>query len=142
MTASHKDLIRLGEVAKRNKRFITTVVDVEVENRRDEIFARLANAQGGRRGQPFMVDRLRALTVYIEWLLAGGCDVATNGELKKIDFGVGPNSQMNKIARNWLNGRYAGSTDERKSRSPDKELKPDSVRHALRQVRQLRERST
>jgi hypothetical protein len=122
-------------------RYIINVVDVDVEERRDKILAQKAGANRGRRGQPPMVDRLRALTIYVEWLLAGGVMVATYGEIDEISFGVGPKSVMNRVAGGWLNERYARSRDDRKSRCPRKQLKPDGTRAGLRQVRELRKRS-
>jgi hypothetical protein len=72
-----------------------------------------------------MIDRLRVVMILVDHL-----------ESKRIPFGVGPNSRMNKAVREWLNAKAARSPDSRKSRF--KQIGPGAVRELLKQVRALR----
>lgn len=101
---------------------ITAVVDETLQHRRDvNLLAREVPPNAGRR-QPPMLARLRAVTTVVDRLVADG-----------MPFRVGPNSQMNRAVREWLNEKAARSVDPRKSRH--KQISPTAVRELLRQVR-------
>lgn len=101
---------------------ITSVIDQEVQDRRDaNLDARELPTKGNRR-QPPMIIRLRSVMILVDRLTSDG-----------MPFGVGPNSKMNKAVRNWLNAKAKRSPDARKSRQ--KEITPTAVRALLKQVR-------
>jgi hypothetical protein len=108
------------------RKFITSVVDAEVEQRRDRKLAQRKRNAAGKRGQPPSLDRLRAVTIYVERLVAEG-----------VPFGTARASRMNKLVRNWLNERAKETQDKRKSRR--KQVTPDAVRELLRQVEKHRQ---
>jgi hypothetical protein len=102
--------------------FRSAVTDQDVQDARDECLDSLEAAGKGKRQQPRMIDRLRAVDVFVRREMADGTP-----------FAVGRNSLMNRKVREWLNARAARTTDERKSRS--KRITADAVRGLLRQVR-------
>ena len=105
--------------------FIINVTDVDVEDQRDRELTRMAAAARGKRCQPPMVDRLRAVVIYVEHLEAQG-----------IPFGTARNSRMNKAVLSWINKRTKATSDPRKSRR--KQLSPGGVQALLKQVAELR----
>ena len=105
--------------------YIISVVDAEVEERLARKLAQIEAWASGKRCQPPMVDRLRAIVVLVEHLEAQG-----------IPFATARNSRMNKEVRKWLNDKMRYSSDPRKSRR--KILGPDAVRDLLREVEKIR----
>jgi hypothetical protein len=102
---------------------ITSVIDQEVQDRRDaNLDARELPTKGNRR-QPPMTTRLRVIMILVDRLVSDG-----------IPFRVGPNSKMNKAVRLWLNAKAKRSSDNRKSRR--KQIGPTAVRALLKQVRE------
>jgi hypothetical protein len=78
------------------------------------------------RGQPPMVERLRAVANMVDELVSDG-----------VPFGVGRNSKMNKEIRVKLHEEAPlRSADHRKSRH--NQITADSTREILRRVRWLR----
>jgi hypothetical protein len=104
--------------------FITSVVDQEGQNRRDVALDARAQQSQGKRRQPPMLERLRVVQIIVDRLRAEG-----------VRFATGRNSQMNKLVREWLNGRAARTPDGRKSRR--KRVTADTVRRLLRQIKAL-----
>jgi hypothetical protein len=111
--------IKEGESKK--SKFIISVVDAEEEERRDRSLTQREQAARGKRGQPPMTHRLRAVTVLVENLEAQG-----------VPFATARNSRMNKAVSAWLNERMQRSQDPRKSRRGT--LGPDAVEDLLKQV--------
>lgn len=107
----------------RTPRVITSVVDQDVQDRRDTNLNARARPPKGKRRQPPMTNRLRAAMIVVDRLMADG-----------VPFGVGPNSRMNKAVREWLNDRARRSPDHRPSRR--REITPTAVRALLKQVRE------
>jgi hypothetical protein len=105
--------------------FRTAVTDQEVQDARDRHFDSLEAAGKGKRQQPRMISRLRAIDVFVQREIAD-----------RTPLGVGPNSIMNRKIREWLNGRAARTTDDRKSRR--KQIAHGAVRALLKQIRALR----
>jgi hypothetical protein len=95
------------------------------QDARDKICNVLAKAAKDTRGQPPMVERLRATAIMVDYYESVG-----------VPFRVGVNSKMNKAIRNLLNNEVKSSTDKRKSRQ--KEIRGTTVRALLRKVRRLR----
>jgi hypothetical protein len=105
--------------------FIMSIVDEELQDRRDSILHARAQAAKGKRQQPPKVERFRFVLIVVEWLESIG-----------IPFGVAPDSKMNKALRKWLNDKAKCSRDPRISRRPP--ITPDAVRELLKQVRAFR----
>jgi len=105
-------------------KFITSVVDAAVEEKRDREIGRRQRT-GGRR-QPPRLDRLRAVTIYVERLIAEG-----------VPFATARQSRMNRLVRTWLNELAKKTQDARKSRR--KQVTPDAVRELLKQVEKHRQ---
>ena len=101
---------------------ITSVIDQEIQDRRDANLDARDKAAEGKRRQPPMTNRLRAVMVVVDRLMSEG-----------VPFGVGPNSRMNKAVLKWLNDRAKRSGDTRKSRR--KEITPTAVRALLKQAK-------
>jgi hypothetical protein len=101
---------------------ITSVVDQDVQDHRDANLDARERPTKRRRRQPPMTNRLRAVMIVVDRLMADG-----------VPFGVGPNSKMNKAICKWLNERAKRSSDHRPSRR--KEITPTAVRALLKQVR-------
>jgi hypothetical protein len=94
---------------------------------RDGVFDALRQvAKEGARGQPYMVERFRAVAEKAEELVAQG-----------IPFGTCPNSRMNKEIRKILN-HEAKQTSERSSKSRRKQVKGGAVEYWLKKVQVLR----
>jgi len=108
-------------VAIKKSRFITSIVDDREEERRDRSLVQQAQAARGKRGQPPMTDRLRAVTIVVEDLEARG-----------VPFATARNSKMNKQVRAWLNERMQWTIDPRKSRRGS--IGADAVEDLLKQV--------
>jgi hypothetical protein len=108
-------------------RFITTIVDPAVEARRERLLDQIAQAAKGKRGQPPMVDRLRVLLVYVDYLL----------QRNECRFGTCRTSIMNRMVRDFQNKKIKRSQSTQKSRSPRKQVGPDAVSKQLKQVRRL-----
>jgi hypothetical protein len=106
-------------------RIITSVVDQQVQDRRDIILDTKELQSRGARQQPPMIARLRAVMILVDRLVADG-----------VPFGVGPNSKLNKAVHSWLETKAEQSADIRKSRQ--KAITPSAVRALLKQVRALR----
>ncbi|RZN32304.1 hypothetical protein [Bradyrhizobium sp. Leo121] len=102
----------------------TAVTDQDVQDARDRRLDSLEAAGRGKRQQPGMINRLRAVDVFIQRAMADGTP-----------FAVGPNSLMNRKVREWLNAKAARTTDDRKSRR--KQITAGAVRALLRQIRAL-----
>ena len=102
-------------------KFITSVVDPGEEERRDRSLAAREQAAKGKRGQPLMTERLRAVTVVVEHLEAEG-----------VPFATARNSRMNKEVRGWLNKQMGRTQDPRKSRRGA--IGADAVEDLLKQV--------
>jgi hypothetical protein len=113
--------MKTGQRESKDRNFITSVVDAEEEERRDHSLAKREEAARGRRGQPPMTDRLRAVTVLVESLEARG-----------VPFATARNSRMNKQVGTWLNERLQRTQDPRKSRRGT--IGPDAVEDLLKQV--------
>src|SRR5262249_13249187 len=72
----------------------TAVTDKDVQDKFDAHVENLALAAKGKRQQPPMTDRLRAVMILVEREIADGTP-----------FAVGPNSKMNQRIRASLNAR-------------------------------------
>jgi hypothetical protein len=107
-------------------KFITSVVDVEVHERVEAALTQKARRSMGTRGQPAMIDRLRAIMILIARLEASG-----------VRFATARNSKMNKEVRKWLNEKSHQTADSRKSRR--KKVGPDAVQNILKQIKKIRE---
>jgi hypothetical protein len=105
--------------------FRTAVTDQEVQDARDRYFDSLEAGERGKRQQPRMVNRLRAIDLFVQREIANGTVL-----------GVGPNSVMNRKVREWLNARAARTTDERKSRR--KQITGGAVRALLKKIKAMR----
>jgi hypothetical protein len=112
-------------MANSNQKFITSVVDVEIHERLEAALTQLARRSRGNRGQPPMVDRLRAATILTDRL-----------EADEIPFATARDSRMNKELRRWLNGRSERTPSRRKSRR--KKVGPDAVQNLLKQIKEIR----
>ena len=134
-SADVRTTIARGEAAFKNRsrsrttdqptpRIITSVMDQEVQDQRDTTIEARASKSVGKRQQPPMTARLKAVVILVDRLMADG-----------IPFGVGPNSKMNRLVQEWLNMRVKQSTDTRKSRSTP--ITQGAVRELLKQVRAL-----
>jgi hypothetical protein len=106
-------------------RVIISIIDPKDQLRREKRLEAKEQRAQGRRGQPPMTDRLRAVAIYVDHVEAGG-----------VPFATARNSRMNKEVRSWLNGLMAKSKDKRKSRR--KLITADTVTILLRQVAELR----
>jgi hypothetical protein len=104
--------------------FITSVVDKEVQDRRDAALSALEGQSEGKRGQPPMLVRLRVARILVDRHLAEG-----------VRFAATRNSRMNKLVREDLNKMAARSRDRSKSRS--KQLSADAVQRLLSQIKEL-----
>jgi hypothetical protein len=104
--------------------FITSVVNKEVQDRRDAAISALEKQSAEKGGQPPMVVRLRVVCILVDRHLADG-----------VRFATARASQMNKLVREWLNRRAARSRDRSKSRS--KQVSPDAVEYVLKQIKGL-----
>ena len=103
---------------------ITSVVKKEVQERRDAALSALENQSEGKRGQPPMLFLRRIVLALVDRRRA-----------KRVPFGTGPNSRMNKFVREDLNKMVARSRDSRKSRS--KQVTAGALRYVLRQIKGL-----
>jgi len=111
-------------MANSNQKFITSVVDVEIHERLEAALTQLAQRSRGNRGQPPMLDRLRAATILTDRLETDG-----------IPFATARDSRMNKELRKWLNGRSERTPNQRKSRR--KKVGPDAVQNLLKQIKKI-----
>jgi hypothetical protein len=118
-----------GATQNKGRQFVTSVVDAAIHLRREAALAHQARLSAGRRGQPPMVDRLRAATILADRLETDG-----------IPFATARASRMNNEVRKWLNGRSERTPDQRKSRW--KKIGPDAVQNILRQIKQIRRLKT
>jgi hypothetical protein len=103
---------------------ITSVVDQKIQDRRDAAISALEKRSAEKGGQPPMLVRLRVVCILVDRLIAEG-----------VGFATARDSQMNKLVREWLNGRAARSRDRSKSRS--KQVSPDAVEYVLKQIKGL-----
>jgi hypothetical protein len=103
--------------------FIMSVVDQEVQDRRDDAISVLEKQSEGKRGQPPMVVRLRVVCIIVDRLLAEGERFATARE-----------SRMNKRVRKRLN-ELVRLRDRSKSRP--KQIGSDAVEYVLKQIKGL-----
>jgi hypothetical protein len=101
----------------------------KVQHRRDSGLNAEAEAARGYRGQPPMVEQFRAVWIMVDYLESLG-----------VQFGICPNSQINKVVRRLLNERAAQSDDNRKSRR--KMITPEAVRALLRRIKGQRDVGT
>jgi hypothetical protein len=115
---------RTGPEGSAAPSFITSVVDKDVQDRRDATLDALAQQSKARRGQPPMLGRLAVVRIIVDRLQAEG-----------VRFATGRNSQMNRLVREWLNDRAARSRDDRKSRR--KRVTADAVQRLLKQIKAL-----
>ena len=113
---------RTPKRGRQTPKIITSVIDQHVQERRDSNLDAREQAAWGKRRQPPMTNRLRAVMIVVDRLTSEG-----------VPFGVGPNSRMNKAVLKWLNDRAKRSGDSRKSRR--KEITPTAVRALLKQVK-------
>ena len=104
--------------------FVTSIVDQDIQDRRDAKLQAIEQHARGKRCQPPMLNRLRVGAIIVDRLIAEGVPPKT-----------GRNSQMNRLIGEWFNGRVARSSDRRKSRC--KTVKPDAVQQTLRQIKDL-----
>jgi hypothetical protein len=102
--------------------FVTSVVDADIQERRDSALKAKAKQSKGKRGQPPRLDRLQAVQTVVDRLLAEG-----------VQFGTCRDSQMNRLVREWLNDKAASSRDLAKSRT--KQVTADAVRDILKQIK-------
>jgi hypothetical protein len=107
--------------AKGIPEIITSVADQDLQDGRDANLSARAQ-KSGRRRQPPMIERSRAVMILVDRLIAEG-----------VPPGVGPNSKMNRAVRTWLNKRAGRSTDPRRSRRKD--IGATAVRELLKQIR-------
>jgi hypothetical protein len=103
--------------------FIMSVVDQEVQDRRDAAISALEKQSEGKRGQPPMLVRLRVGCIIVDRLVAEGERFATARE-----------SRMNKRVRERLN-ELVRLRDRSKSRP--KQIGPDAVEYVLKQIKGL-----
>jgi hypothetical protein len=101
---------------------ITSVVDKEVQDRRDAALSALEKQSEG--GQPRMLFRRRVVLALVDRRRAEG-----------VPFDTSPNSRMNKLVLEDLNKLAARSRDSRKSRR--KPVSARAVRYILRQIKGL-----
>ena len=106
-------------------RLRTLTQEQKKQDARDKLCNVLAKAAKDIRGQPPMVERLRATEIMVNHFESIG-----------VPFKVGVNSKMNKAIRKWLNDEARSSTDQRRSRQ--REIEGGAVRTLLRKVRRLR----
>jgi hypothetical protein len=104
--------------------FITSVVDKEVQDRRDAALDALAQQSKGKRGQPPMLVRLRVVQIIVDRLVAEG-----------VPFATCRNSRMNKLVLECLNEMAARSRDKSESRC--KKIGADAVQRPLKQIKGL-----
>jgi hypothetical protein len=104
--------------------FITSVVDKEIQDRRDAALSALEKQSEGQRGPPRMLFRLRVVLALVDRRRAEG-----------VPFETRPNGRMNKLVREDLNRIAARSRDSRKSRR--KQISARAVRYILRQIKVL-----
>jgi hypothetical protein len=105
-------------------RFITSIADRDDQDWRQATLDGMARNARGAVGQPPMLDRLQAVRIAVDRLVAEG-----------VPFDISPDSEMTQRVREWLNENAAASPDRRKSRR--KQLSPDAVQDILRQVKDL-----
>jgi hypothetical protein len=103
--------------------FIMSVVDQEVQDRRDAAISALEKQSEGKRGQPPMVVRLRVGCIIVDRLVAEGERFATARE-----------SRMNKRLRERLNELVRL---RHRSKSRPKQIGPDAVEYLLKQIKGL-----
>jgi hypothetical protein len=111
-------------MAKSNKKFITSVVDVEIHERVEAALTQQARRSRGTPGQPAMTDRFRAVMILVTRLRADG-----------VPFATARNSKMNKEVTNWLHEQSHRTPDQRKSRR--KKVGPDAVQNILKQIKKI-----
>ncbi len=104
--------------------FIASAVKQEVQDRRDAALSVKEERAAEEGGQPPMLVRLRVVCILVDRLIAEG-----------VGFATARDSQMNKLVREWLNGRAARSRDRSKSRS--KQVSSDAVEYVLKQIKRL-----
>jgi hypothetical protein len=104
---------------------VTSVLGREQHLRREAYLDSLKSRTTGGRGQPPMIDRLRAAAIYTDHL-----------EQQGVRFATARTSIMNREVRDWLNTRMGRSADPRKSRR--KIIGEDAIRALLRQLFALR----
>jgi hypothetical protein len=112
-------------MTKSNKKFITSVIDVEEHERREAALTQAARASSTKPGQPPMVDRLREVMILSDRLETDG-----------IPFATARDSRMNKEVREWLHERSKQTPDQRKSRR--KKVGRDAVQNILKQIKKIR----
>jgi hypothetical protein len=105
---------------------VTSIIDPKEQGRREKRLKVKKQRAKGRRGQPPMTDRLRAVAICVDYL-----------ERQGVRFGTARNSRMNKEIRKWLNERMRDTDDDRKSRRGT--ISSDAVSDLLKQVAELRE---
>jgi hypothetical protein len=119
-----KQKARNKSLARPNTTFVTSVVDANVQNHRDSVLETKAQRSSGKRGQPPMLNRLRAGSIVVDRLMAEG-----------VPRGTGRDSLMNKDFRDWQNDVAASSRDRAKSRR--KQVGADATRSTLKQIKGL-----
>ena len=109
-----------------NEKLRAMTADQKIQHFRDGVCNALMQvAIEAGRGQPPMVERLRAAANMVDELVSNG-----------VPFGVGRNSKMNKEIRVRLHEEALRSADDRKSRH--KQISADAAREMLRQIKWLR----
>ena len=103
--------------------FIMSVVDQEVQDRRDAAISALEKQSEGKSGQPPMLVRLRVGCIIVDRLVAEGVRFATARE-----------SRMNKRVRECLNELVRSRN---RSKSRPKQISPDAVEYLLKQIKGL-----
>ena len=126
-----KQLQRISDTSPKasspsNRIFITSVVDKEVQDRRDAALDALERQSRGKRGQPPMLVRLRVVQIIVDRLR-----VRAEG----MPFATSRNSRMNKLVREYLNEMAARSRDKSESRC--KKIGADAVQRPLKQIKGL-----
>ena len=104
---------------------IISITDREEHEFRENYLQAKTKAAQGRRGQPPMADRLRAVAIHIDHLVRNG-----------VPFATARNSRMNKEVRERLNRQMSKTKDPRKSRRGT--IGADAVTDLLKQVEKIR----
>jgi hypothetical protein len=104
---------------------IISIIDREEHEFRENYLEAKTTAAQGRRGQPPMTDRLRAVAIYVDHLVRNG-----------VPFATARDSRMNKGVRELLNRQMSKTKDPRKSRRGT--IGADAVTDLLKQVEKIR----
>src|SRR5262249_16780727 len=117
---------RIGNTSSKASapQFITSVVDKEIQDRRDAALDALERQSRGKRGQPPMLVRLRVGQIIVDRLVAEG-----------VPYSTSRNSRMNKLVRECLNEMAARSRDKSEARC--KKIGADAGQRPLRQIKGL-----